>query len=407
MIFITILFATAAVASTDVDVNRTEAQATAGEAAGSATGPVKLSLDYKSDVVRGLRGGTDSRATFLGALNVGVDVDLGRVLDAKGLTASAQGLALHGAAPGERIGDLQGTDNISATRSVRLYQAWLQQNLFQERLSLLAGLHDLSTEFNVTESAGVFMNSSFGITPELARSGKAGPSYWPNTALGARARGQPTEALSLSMAVYNGVPGDPAHPESTTLALRERDGVMAITELSYSPDFGGLPGKLAAGAWGYDRKNAELFAVNEEGLPLESHSVGLYMMFDQKLYAPTARSPLGLSGFLRLGWADATTDSIEYGIQSGLSYTGLIPRREQDQLGLGIAVARAGEHFRAANAARGIDTALLESTLELTYRLRVASWLYVQPDVQWVTNPGLNEAAADAIVGAGRIGLTF
>ena len=40
-------------------------------------------------------------------------------------------------------------------------------------------MYDLNSEFYRVESGGLFLNSSFGIGPEFARSGAGGPSpFW-------------------------------------------------------------------------------------------------------------------------------------------------------------------------------------------------------------------------------------
>jgi carbohydrate-selective porin OprB len=54
---------------------------------------------------------------------------------------------------------------------VKLYGLWWQQMLLADRLSLLAGLYDLNSEFDVVDSAAVSINSSFGIGVAAAHNG--------------------------------------------------------------------------------------------------------------------------------------------------------------------------------------------------------------------------------------------
>ena len=65
-------------------------------------------------------------------------------------------------------------------------------HLLDNRLSWLVGRDDLTTEFYRVQSAGMFINSSFGIGPEFAHSGVAGPSLFPTTALGTRVDFKPS-----------------------------------------------------------------------------------------------------------------------------------------------------------------------------------------------------------------------
>src|SRR5258708_2393634 len=112
-------------------------------------------------------------------------------------------------------------------------QPIVQQNLLNDGLSFLFGLHDLNSEFYVTEASGLFLNSSFGVGPELSHSGKAGPSLFPTTALGLRARAVLNDQWSIQTAVYDGVPGNPDDPRGTHIILRADEGVMSISEVAW------------------------------------------------------------------------------------------------------------------------------------------------------------------------------
>src|SRR5262249_36997119 len=66
-----------------------------------------------------------------------------------------------------------------------------QQNAFEDRLSVLFGQYDLSSEFYNLHSSSLFLNSSFGTGPEFAFTGRGGPSIFPETAVGGRVEVRP------------------------------------------------------------------------------------------------------------------------------------------------------------------------------------------------------------------------
>lgn len=72
-------------------------------------------------------------------------------------------------------------------------------------------------------------------------------------------------------------------------------------------------------------------------------------------------------------------------------------------LGLAIAHAVNGQSFRTAQAVAGSPVDKAETSIELTYRTQVTPWLAIQPDVQWVINPGIDPTLRDALV----LGLRF
>jgi len=46
-------------------------------------------------------------------------------------------------------GDAQGVSSISAPNSVKLYEAWIQENFLGNHVSVLAGLYDLNSELSL------------------------------------------------------------------------------------------------------------------------------------------------------------------------------------------------------------------------------------------------------------------
>ena len=88
-------------------------------------------------------------------------------------------------------------------------------------------------------------------------------------------------------------------------------------------------------------------------------------------------------------------------------YTGLVPGRDADQLGVALAVAHSGEAFKRAQARAGTPAEEHELALELTYRASLTPWLTVQPDVQLVLNPGADAAMDNAVVVGCRCELSF
>ena len=377
------------------------------ESPGAAAHSVSPNFDSKTEVMNNFRGGNQSRTDFLGNVIFGVGLDFERLVGLRGSSALFQGAAVYGTQPSEAIGDIQGASSLAGPRAFKLYQAWLQQNLFADRLSLLVGLHDLGKEFGVTDTSDPFVNGAYGTGTELSRSGKYGPSLFPTTSLAARIRVSPLETVQISAAVYDGIPGDPEHTEGTHIVFGPEDGVFGVTEIAFQPTINALSGKYAIGAWGYSRAADDLSATDERDLTLQSKSLGTYFLIDQRLYARDPSLPQGLSSFFRVGWATANTNSIEYAAQLGLVYTGLLAARPDDQLGIGTAVARAGSHYREAAQAKGQEMNLYEASFELLYRARVFSWLRITPDLQWIKSPAMNPRLADAVVGATRMEVAF
>jgi carbohydrate-selective porin (OprB family) len=86
--------------------------------------------------------------------------------------------------------------SLTAPNQWRLEEGWVQQNFFSSQLSILIGRYDLNTEFYRLQSAGLFLNSSFGVGPEFSQSGRNGPSIYSDTTSAIRIGYRPTEDRS-------------------------------------------------------------------------------------------------------------------------------------------------------------------------------------------------------------------
>lgn len=204
---------------------------------------------YKADAWRNLSGGVNEGNRVMDNLDVVMTVDGEKAFNSPGTTILLQLLSNAGG----RINDIAGTnggiDNIEApTHAVKLYQAFVQQNFFDDMVSILVGLHDLNSEFYVTDSSGLFLNPTYGIGTEMAATGDNGPSIFPTTSMAARVALTPTESTYLMAAIYDGVPGDPADPRGTHVDFDDNDGALVVAEGGVRDD---EIGHFGVGAWKY------------------------------------------------------------------------------------------------------------------------------------------------------------
>lgn len=73
---------------------------------------------------------------------------------------------------------------------------------------------------------------------------------------------------------------------------------------------------------------------------------------------------------------------------------------------MGIAAAHNGSRFGRARAIIDQPVEDAEVTIELTYRAPLSPWLAVQPDLQYVINPGTEPDLANALVATARFELS-
>src|SRR5436190_1308574 len=122
----------------------------------SGARPVILTFSYTGELVHNAGGGARRGTTFAGGAGGELTLLLGRLVGWHGARIFVFALGTHGGAPSDLVGDVQGVSNLEAPPALRLEEAWLQQNLLDNRLSWLVGRYDLNTEFYRLQSGALF-----------------------------------------------------------------------------------------------------------------------------------------------------------------------------------------------------------------------------------------------------------
>lgn len=390
--------------------------ARAQSAAADSSAPPALStnLMYTGAVVNDVDGGAQRGAVGLGAAAAQFTLKLRRLVGWKGAELFLYLVGLHGGAPDDLVADVQGVSTLEAPAAVRPMELWLQQNMLGNRLSLLVGQYDLNSEFYFTRSGNLFLNGSPGIGAEFGLSGVEGPSSFPFTSVGGRLDFKPTHNSVVRAAVLDGVPVD--RPGGGVHLFAPGDGLLLVGEVALlsRPDTlarrqyrqfligRGMPrpyaGKVAIGSWYYTARFPDLVDTLSDGEPVQRHgSAGVYLIADQTLWRAPRGGPSLLTAYAQIGLGDPRVNQIGSYRGGGLTLTAPFPKRAQDELGIAVAAARNGSHFVLAQAASGLP-APNETALELTYFAQLAPWIALQPDVQYVINPGGDGATRNALV---------
>lgn len=352
-----------------------------------ADDPFTPHLTYNAALISNLSGGTKTGTVGVGSAHLQLLADGGSLIGADGLSVFFDGLGTHGGTPDALIGDAQGVSNIAAPADFKLYEAWVQ--FARNGFSVLAGRYDLNSEFYRLSSAQLFLNSSFGIGPEYAQNGVAGPSIYPDTSLAIRLAYKPADNVVLRLAVI-----DDRAPDQSG-----KDGALAIGEVAWlqRPANAMPPGESHnrvgrnAGLPAYDNKLAVGGWYDFTGSPDQSdpsrnrHAAGAYLIFDHMLMAMDGGK---LAGFVQSGIADGRAGRFGFYLGAGLTAVGLIPGRPNDEIGFAVARAQNGAHYRALQQTLpGLSVRDAETTVEATYLAQINDWLALQPDLQYVFDP--------------------
>ena len=352
---------------------------------------INVAVEYTAQFWSTTSGGIDEGSDYADDLNIAFEINGEKAFGIAGNTVMLSFLNNNGTAANTRhVGSVQGIDNIETdTHTFKLFEAWVEQQFLDNRLSILLGLHDLNSEFWVTDISGNFIKPVMQIGQTLAQTGTNGPSVFPQAGLTGRVRVNPTENSYFMFAAYEGIPGDPDRTSGTHFSTETDEGLLLITEAALVPPSPeGVEGdvnKFAIGAWRYTQEQPDLVGGGA------SNQVGAYLLTSYQLYHD-ATFGQGIAGFLTGGIAEGSTVQTDWDIEAGLVATGWVPHRPASEIGFGVALAHNSDEYKASTSPS--DT--VETSYELYYRDTVYNGITVQPDVQYIVNPGTDPTIDNA-----------
>jgi porin len=391
---------------------------------------VSLSLQETSELLGNVSGGLRQGFEYDGLTTATLQMDTQRAFGWKGGTFNVSGLQIHGRnLSADNLGTLQTASGIESNRATRLWELWYQQKFLDEdRLDIRIGQQSIDQEFMGSQNAGYFVNTMFGwpMLPSADMSG-GGPAY-PLSALGVRFRVRPTDALTFLAGVYNGSPspsasGDPQIQDRAGVSFPMKDGVLAIAEMQYAypslntlvqaDETEPLSRLYKLGVW-YDSQRFDDQRVDDIGLSLadpassgtpQTHSgnYALYAVADQMVWRDYDEPDRTVNVFMRvMGTPNDDRNLIDFSMNAGLTVHELFMHRDDDTFGLGMGFAKVSSRAAALDKDTGVFNGSYnpirhsETFVEATYQYQLTPWWQLQPDVQYVFNPGAGITNNDA-----------
>ena len=329
-----------------------------------------------TDGFRAIRGGLSRGSAVSNEFELVLAADLAALSGWPGAMLYLHTAGSGGRSPAELSGTVHEPSDLVEDKAWRVVEFWYEQSFLQQRLSVLAGLFEVDSDFDVRETADVFLNSGFGFGLELPDVELGSTSFSRLSGLGLRTRFQVLPQLGLTAAVM----------EDVSAEIDPDEGRFWIGEADWQPQgFAFL--RLGLGGWHYSGRFERLDGSGENG-----STRGGYAFVEGVLFNEAGTRDQGLSGFARIGRADQRVNRFASQQAVGLVYTGLIPGRDEDVLGLGLSSVRNGDDFLGLVARDAGRARRHETLVELTYHCKVRPWLSVQPSIQYAIHPDTDPA---------------
>jgi porin len=290
-----------------------------------------------------------------------------------------------------QAGDWQWVSWIASyERRNQVSEFWYKHTFFDETVWLKLGKMEANYDFNYIEYSAEFINSSAMLNPTIPM-----PTY-PDQDWGAVIGVKPADWFSCNFGVYQGkIDGN----RSVGHTIDDLRGPMLLIEPSFKYDLGGLPGMVNIGVW-WNGRRFEAYHNYPSNHEYYGKAYGLYGFMQQLLWKenPDAEDcGQGIALFAQYGWAAKNRSEIEDFVGAGLRWQGAMPERDDDVMGLGV--------FNIYFSDQAGFKEHSETAIELFYKAQITGWMALQPDVQYIANPG--GQYKDAVVIGGRVEFVF
>ncbi|RAI44460.1 carbohydrate porin [Rhodoplanes roseus] len=395
-----------------------------GTRAWLASKGLTFNLIYTNDVLSNVKGGLRTGTIDQGKLELQVTYDFEKLTGWKGLTFYTDAYQIHNTGHLRRdyVGGVNTIAAIEARSTTRLAELWLQQEIWDGKASLRAGQLAADVEFFYSSLSFMFLQSDWTTITALNQP-SGGPAY-PLATPGLRVKVDPHENLSVLVAVFNGDPAGPPPPGDEQvrnrygLNFRVQDPPLIMGEAqlrwNHGKDDTGLASGLKLGFWSHlgrfdDQRLAAdgtlLADPNGSGVALKRRgNWGAYAVVEQQLWRPKGGEwDSGVSVFSRISASPSDRNPVDFYVDGGIVFAGLVPGRPDDKFGASAIYTRFSDALRAYDrdviALTGVPGVVrdFEANLELNYTAQIVPGWVVQPIVTKVWHPS-GDASRNALV---------
>lgn len=316
-----------------------------------------------------------------------------------------QFLQFNGQATNTQAGTVQGYNSLPGALPLNrseLYQLWYRQEFFNKKFMVRLGKVAPTFHFNNVinpvplhdEKIEIPAVTSLIYTPIFVNPSVLGllPGYY-NSAYGITINFIPFKSWYLSYGIYD---GNLANGTQTGLTGPHFNGsYFNIVETGFSWVIGknNLPGTVGVGAW------HQTGLIQESPILFEHGASGYYVFGSQRLwYQNPGINNGGISTFFQYGDNNSGVLPIKKYAGAGLTFFGLIPRRENDSMGMGTAFSWLNQNSFSRKT---------ELMLQAYYQAQIINGIFLEPVLSYIPTPGAQPNLNAAWAGTMRLIVLF
>jgi porin len=376
---------------------------------------VEFSVSYTTDLAGNPVGGMESGFTYTDNIAFGVRLDLEKSLGWRGASFTLAATDRNGDSLSQNfIGNQFTVQQIYGGQTAILTTMTLIQKFWDDKAQIKVGRFSSGDDFASSPLYWLYMNNGIDGNPQ-ALPVNATFSAYPWASWGARLRLDPMPEWNAQFGLYQVSDRTFARNlNGLNMAFAQTDGVMFLGQLGWTPqlyreqtasgdEITGLAGHYWVGAY-YSTWQYPQFGTTDTA----PGAYGFYWHADQMVFQESPGSDQGLTLWTAFVLSpQENIAKVPFQWNAGVVYQGLVPQRDKDIIMFGLAYGNFSDDYGDAGQAYQGKPVSFEAALEWGYRVQVNQFLYVQPNVQYVIQPGGTGAIPNALVLGAQIGVTF
>lgn len=392
---------------------------------------IEFSATYTTDLAGNPVGGMRQGFTYTDNIAFGVKLDLEKLVGWRGATFTIAATDRNGDSLSQDfIGNQFTVQQIYGGQTTVLTSLQLTQKFWDDKANIKIGRFSAGDDFASSPLYWLYMNNGIDGNPQ-ALPVNASFSAYPWASWAARMRVDPSPDWNAQAGIYQ-VSGRTfaRNLNGLNMAFDPTDGVMFIGQIGWTPELfkrpagkaemdsgktndtesrqedelRGMPGHYWFGGYYSSWSLYPQFGTEETA----ANAFGFYWHGDQMVYQETPGGTQGLILWSAFVYSPQQNISkLPFQWNGGAIYRGCIPSRDEDSAIFGIAYGQFSSDYGNSGSAYRGRPANFEMALEWGYRIQLNRFFYVQPDVQYIIQPGGTGAIPNALVLGMQIGVSF
>lgn len=355
---------------------------------------------YNSIIASNVSGGIDEETNFAGDLFAGVNFDLDKLIGWDDTIFTITGIDRHGSDVSPSVGSQYSVMQLVGGQTTFLYNVTLEKLYRDGDLSVKLGRMTATDDFVGSSLYSYSLNNAVNGQIRAVLFDGVMTSY-PFAVWGGRVKAKTAEDQTLRVGVFQ-LTDEMWDPDNHGMDfdISSDDGVSLFVQYDWEPQIAGKPARFYAGI-----NQVFSFDMNEFLGGTTDQFTRFYGHADYQVYSEGSDSDEGLTLFTTLAYT-AQDEVAIIPLQStfGAHYKGLLPNRPDDRTVAFVTYGQFSDDYSDSLVGRDAD---YEMVIELGYRIQLSPFAYIQPDVQFIKNPGGSGDIDDAVVFGVQFGASF